>query len=142
MTEARQVESFAMGRLRLAGFLWLFGSLLLVWRLRARFALVRVRGRSIEDTFHEGDLLLVKRWNVDHPLPAPDDVIVFRMDNLPHPFGVRSYLAIKRVDRIVRSGAIPTGLWVKKDGSAGADSADFGSVPISDLFGTLVARFE
>lgn len=88
-----------------------------------RLGLVRVRGRSMEPTLFEGDVLLV-RWGA---APRVGDLVVVRLphqaDGSPRPLGV------KRVAAVPDPGN-PAGYWLESDNPReGTDSWTFGAVP-------------
>jgi nickel-type superoxide dismutase maturation protease len=88
-------------------------------------ALVVVRGRSMEPTLHDGDLLLVHRGN---RRATPGRVVVVRLPDRP--------LAVKRL-----TGRQDGGWWVERDNPAeGVDSWLLGAVPDGDLVGVVLCR--
>ncbi len=92
---------------------------------RRGLGLVRVRGRSMEPTLHDGDLLLV-RWNA--PRATVGSVVVVRLPDRP--------LAVKRL-----TGLPGGGWWVERDNPAeGVDSWLVGAIEPADQAGVVLAR--
>ena len=91
----------------------------------AGYALVRVRGASMEPTLRGGDLLIV---HVGAPIAAADLVVA----RLPE----REGLAVKRAVRLDTDG-----WWVERDNSrSGVDSWAVGAVPAADVVAKVVRR--
>ncbi len=86
--------------------------------------LARVRGRSMQPTLAEGDLLLVRRRQV----PVPGEVVALRLrEGIP---------VVKRVLRQDQAG-----WWVERDNPReGVDSWSVGAVPDTDLIGVVRVR--
>jgi nickel-type superoxide dismutase maturation protease len=83
-----------------------------------------VRGRSMEPTLREGDLLLV-RYGV---APRPGQLVVVRLPDRP--------VAVKRVTRRTADG-----WWVERDNpSEGVDSWLVGAVAEEDVLGRVLLR--
>ena len=91
----------------------------------AGYALVRVRGASMEPTLGDGDLLIVP---VGAPIAAADLVVA----RLPE----REGLAVKRAVRLDTDG-----WWVERDNSrSGVDSWAVGAVAAADVVAKVVRR--
>ncbi len=91
----------------------------------AGYALVRVRGASMEPTLRGGDLLIV---HVGAPIAAADLVVA----RLPE----REGLAVKRAVRLDTDG-----WWVERDNSrSGVDSWAVGAIPAADVVAKVVRR--
>ena len=91
----------------------------------AGYALVRVRGASMEPTLRDGNLLLVRVG----ARAAAGDVVVVRLPG-------REGLAVKRVMRRDADG-----WWVERDNPrAGVDSWVVGAIAADDVVATVVTR--
>jgi phage repressor protein C with HTH and peptisase S24 domain len=96
-------------------------------------ALVRVRGRSMVPSYHDGDVLLVLRG----VRPRPGRAAVVRLPADPH--GSPRPLSVKRV-----TGRDPhdhTRWWVDSDNAAeGVTSFDVGALAEGDVLAVVVGR--
>lgn len=91
----------------------------------AGYALVRVRGASMQPTLREGDLLIVR---VGAPIAA-DNLVVVRLPE-------RDGLAVKRALRLDADG-----WWVERDNPrAGVDSWAVGAIAATEVLAKVVAR--
>ena len=89
-----------------------------------RFGLAVVRGRSMEPTLFEGDLLLVQY----DAMPRVGQLVVVRLPHRP--------LAVKRATR-----RDPGGWWVERDNTAvGVDSWLVGTIPDDDVLASVRCR--
>lgn len=88
------------------------------------FGLFRVAGESMSPTYHDGDLLLGRRWLIR---PMVGDVIVIQVENRP---------LIKRIkyltgDQVEVAGDNP---------EVSTDSRAFGPIPTSHIAAKIIAR--
>jgi nickel-type superoxide dismutase maturation protease len=89
------------------------------------WTVMRVRGRSMVPTLHDGDLLLVRRR-------AKARVGALAVVRLPAPGPVA-------VKRLVHEE--PAGWWVERDNPReGVDSWSLGTIPAKDVVGTVTLR--
>lgn len=94
---------------------------------------MRVRGRSMEPTLHEGDVLLALRGAGIRPR----DVVVVRLP--PDPAGLPRPVAVKRIAG--RDPDAPERWWVDSDNPReGVTSFDVGSLEQSAVEARVIAR--
>ncbi len=92
--------------------------------IRTSFGLAVVRGRSMEPTLVEGDVLLVQ-YGVR---PRVDQLVEVRLPHRP--------VGVKRATR-----REPDGWWVERDNAAeGVDSWLVGAIPDGDVLATVRCR--
>ncbi len=98
-----------------------------------RFSLVRVTGRSMEPTLHEGDVVVAGRGI----RPKAGRLALVQLP--PQPDGTRRPLAVKRLAR--RDPADATRWWVERDNPReGVDSWQVGSIAERDVIAVVVGR--
>ena len=114
------------------GFVWFAARMLLT--------VITVRGPSMEPSYMDGDRLLVRRHRRWTQTPAVGQVVVFNVSFAPPPYNTKNKLMVKRVSEVIVDELKRPVLIVSRDGQLGADSRDFGPVPVSSLYGVLVAK--
>lgn len=85
----------------------------------------KIKGHSMEPTFHEGDRLLINKWAYTLSKPRVGDVVVFKKLN------EEKYI-LKRIRKILN-----TGFFVRGDNKN--DSKSFGVITETQIIGKVLA---
>jgi signal peptidase I len=92
---------------------------------------LKVTGRSLEPSYHEGDFVLAVKIPFSAVFYRPGDVVVFRHKV----YGT----LIKRIDHLVDGGRR---LYVLGTASSSVDSDDFGPISTSAVIGKVVGHWK